>query len=358
MIDEDVLVGFLVFDLGEVLRDHAKAPGVDADHIDGRLALDDPFGDLPAGAAGRGNTKAVALGNPEIRQPEGRTNHRISIRRVRDRAVDDVLDARVLEGRHPVDRRLDMRHQALQVSREKILLEARGHAIGETGRRALLIGAEDPAHALLAEVVRGIGLAQHRQFRVAGLAILLQHGVDIGDDILVFDRNRGDLQADHLGRRARVVAGAADHMFAGDVALGCLDHPLAIAVALDAGHLGLLIDFRAPGSRALGECHGDVNRRDMTVGWVPQRPDQAVHVADRPELLDLVDADQVAFDTDRLGGALIVSILIHAFAVAGEAKVAVDVQPHRLTGLGLQGLVELDGILMQLADRVAHIEER
>ena len=66
----------------------------------GRLALDDPFGELPAGAAGGGDAEGVALVQPEIRQVPGRADDRAAVRRVGDGAVVDLLDADLAEGRH------------------------------------------------------------------------------------------------------------------------------------------------------------------------------------------------------------------------------------------------------------------
>ena len=353
-----MLVGLLVLQLGEALGDHAEAPRVDADHVDGRLALDHPLGQLPAAAAGRGDAEGMSLGEPEVGQAEGRADHGIAVRGVGDGAVDDVLDAGVLEAGHAGHAGLDVRHQALEIAGEEVLLEAGRHAVGEARRGALLVGAEDPAHPFFPEVVLGVGFAQDRQLRVAGLAVVLQHRVDVGDDVLVLDRDRGDLKADHLGGGAGVVAGGADHVLAGDVALGGLDDPLQALAALDAGDLGLLVDLGAVLAGALGQGHGDVDRRDMAVGRVPERADQAVHGGERPELLDLLDADQVALDADGLGRALVVAVLVHAVAVGRQAQVAGVVEAHGLAGLGLQLLVELDRVLVELADAVAHVEER
>ena len=77
----------------------------------------------------------------------------------------------------------------------------------------------------------------------------------------------------------------------------------------------------------------------------------------REELLDLVQADQMALDSNGLGGALIVAVFVHALATSGEAEVAVDMQADRLACLGFQGLVKLHRILMQLTDGIAHVEE-
>ncbi len=67
---EDFCVGLLVL-LDQIpgLGIGAEAARIDAEHVDGRLALDDPFGELPARAAGGGDAEGMALVEPEILSP-------------------------------------------------------------------------------------------------------------------------------------------------------------------------------------------------------------------------------------------------------------------------------------------------
>ena len=70
MHGEDLGVGLLVF-LPEIpgLRVGAKAARIDAEHVDRRLAFHDPLGELPAGAAGRGDAERVPFIEPEVAKP-------------------------------------------------------------------------------------------------------------------------------------------------------------------------------------------------------------------------------------------------------------------------------------------------
>ena len=73
--DEDVGVGFFVLGLKIPLgRVRPEAPGIDAEHVDGGLALDDPLGELPAGAARRRDAEAVTLVEPEVGHIPGRAD--------------------------------------------------------------------------------------------------------------------------------------------------------------------------------------------------------------------------------------------------------------------------------------------
>ncbi len=191
---------------------------------------------------------------------------------------------------------------------------------------------------------------------VAGFAILFQLRNLVGDDVLVLNGNRGDLKTNPACRRARVIPGGADNVLTRDIALRGLDDPLEGVGAFDSRHLGLPVDLRAHVSGAARHRHGDVGGCNMTVRWVPEGTDEAFRLAQGPQLLDLIHTDQVALHSDRLGRALITAVFVHAITIGRQAKITRDVQADVLAGFFFQGLVELDRILMQLADRVAHVE--
>ena len=134
---EDLGVGLLVL-LDEIarLRVGAEAARIDAEHVDRRLALDDPFGELPAGAAGRGDAERMALVQPEVPQARRRPDDRRAVRRIGDGAVVDLLDADLAEGRHARDRGLDMRREAIEVFREELVFAVRRGPVDIAGRRA------------------------------------------------------------------------------------------------------------------------------------------------------------------------------------------------------------------------------
>ena len=87
------------------------------------------------------------------------------------------------------------------------------------------------------------------------------------------------------------------------------------------------------------------------------RPDQAVGVAQRPDLLDLGRGQELDLHSDGAGDARVLVVLVHPVAIHREPDVAHQPQPHVLSGLLLQGAVQLDRGLVDLADRVAHVEQ-
>jgi hypothetical protein len=180
----------------------------------------------------------------------------------------------------------------------------------------------------------------------------------------VLDRDRGHVDAEHAAGLARVVAGGDHHVLAGDVALGRGQPPLAARRARGAGDGGLLVDLRAAVARALPERHRQIGRRDVTVVRVVQGADDVRRVAavaevdERPQLLDLARRDHLEGHADRIGRAAVLLVLVHPCPAGGEAQVAGHVEADVLTGLRGQALVQVDRVLVQLPDRIAHVKER
>src|SRR5690606_6604146 len=120
---EDVGVGLLVLGAQVAARRvGAKAAGVDAHHIDRRLALYDPFGELPSGTAGSRHAKAVTFVEPEVRELPGWPDDRATVRRIGNRPIVDFFNPDLSEGRHACDGRFNVRPKALQVLLEQLEL--------------------------------------------------------------------------------------------------------------------------------------------------------------------------------------------------------------------------------------------
>ena len=111
-------------------------------------------------------------------------------------------------------------------------------------------------------------------------------------------------------------------MLAGNIALVGLHQPFAVRLLLDGRDLGLAVDLAAAGAGALRQRHGDVGGRDVAVIGVVESADDAVGIAERPQLLHLRGRDDAERHADGVRGAAIFVVLVHAVAVGGEAQVA------------------------------------
>ena len=362
---EHVAVGFFVLGHHVALAGvGAETTRVDGEHVDARLALGDPFRQLPARTASGGDAEAVAFVQPQAALAPGRADERAAVRGVGDGAVDDGLDAALFQRRHATLRRFDVRDEAFDFAVEQALAEPLGHAVREAGRGAALVGAQNPAAALFAQVVRLVRLAQHGQFLAAVLAVLDQLRRLVVDDVLVLDRDGRHVDAEHLAGLAGVVAGGAHHVFAGHFAAAGGELPLARGQLHGVGHFGLFVDFSATHACALAQRHGQVGRGDVAVVRVVQRADDVRRVAaiaqlhERPQALHFLGGDDAERHADGVGGAAVLQVFVHAVAVGGETQVAGDVEADVLAGFGGQVLVQVHRVLVELAHGVAHVEQR
>ena len=121
----------------------------------------------------------------------------------------------------------------------------------------------------------------------------------------------------------------------------------------------LRFDLTATRPCAAGEGLGEIGRLDVAVLGMLQRAQDAVRVAQRPDLLHLLGGQQLDLDAaDRLRDAGIVAVLVEPVGGAGEADVGHRPETDRLPRLGLERAVEVDRIFVDLTDRVAHVEQR
>ena len=258
----------------------------------------------------------------------------------------------------------------LEVEREEVGAEAVGDRVLEAGRGAVLVGAEDPAAALLADVPARVGVAQDRVLGV-GLAERDERRVGLGDDILVLDRDRRDADAEQPGGALGVVAGGGDDVLGadleglvgGDEVAALLGHHAAADDPLGAGpvvavDLGLADDLDAALAGALGHRLGDVGGVDVAVGRVEERADEVLGADERPALADLLRGQPLEGDADGLGGRGVELELVHPRPGLRHAQVADDREAGVEAGLGLERLVELHRVVVDVAGRVAHVEER
>ncbi len=251
-----------------------------------------------------------------------------------------------------------MGHEPVEITGKQILLESGRDAVGEDRRRTLLVRPEDVAHALFAQIVRRVRLPQHRQLLPPALAVRLELRNLVGDDVLMLDRDGGDLETNHLPDLASVVAGGAHDVLAGDVALVRPDEPLAARPALHRRHPSVLVDLGAAIPGTLGQRHGQIHRSDVPVVRMVERAEQTLDFTKRPELLHLARRDHLERHADRVRRAAILVVLVHAVPRAGEPEIAGHVEANRLASLLLEALVKIHRVLVNLPDRIAHVEQR
>ena len=212
-------------------------------------------------------------------------------------------------------------------------------------RRLPLIGAEQQAVALLAQIVRDVGVAQQRQLLLAR-AQLRDH---LGHQVLVRHRDDRHVLPDHRHDLARAIAGGIDHDLAAHVALVGLHQPF-LAGALQRGDAREALDAAAEVLRALGIGLHQLAGVDVAVIRIVQRAHHVVQLDERILVLDLVGRDHLELDALRARHRRDVAVLVHALLVVGEADRAGDVIVDRIADLVAQLRIELGGMALRLDD--------
>ncbi len=146
-------------------------------------------------------------------------------------------------------------------------------------------------------------------------------------------------------------------MLGGDLALVGGDLPQPVVELLDGGDRGVAVDRGAAVACALGQRLGQVGGLDVAVIGVLDGAEQALGLAERPDFLDLFRRQDVDLDADRLGNAGIIHVFVPAVLGAGETDVGDLREADIHAGFLLQFLVELDRVFVDLADRIAHVEQ-
>ena len=369
---EDMLIAFLVL-FRRVFGGHpaAETARIKRRHVDLGLARRHHLGKVMADAAGSGDAKGKALGQPHVAQARRGTDQRVAVGRVADRAVEIVFQPHGFRGRNPVDHRHVFFLDPLQIQREQVGAEGFRHIVKETRRGVALIRAKDPAAALFADIPFRIGVAQNGVFGVAGGAPCDQRRVRLGHDILMLDGDRGDLDAQQTRGALRVVAGGGHDMFGmdvehlarGDEVAALFHHAFAGDDPFVAGpevgiDLNATLDGSARHARALGHGLGHVGGVDIAVGRVKQRAFQILGADQRPALLDLGGRQEFMLDADGLGGGGIKLVFVHPRVGLGHAQVAAAGETGVQPGFRLKPGIKLDRIVMDMAGRVTHVEQR
>ena len=200
-------------------------------------------------------------------------------------------------------------------------------------------------------------------------AELHQFGILIHHDELMFDRDRRHLDAQHLRGALRMVAAGGDHMFRGDDDLFVGGHEVpalfdhlgtgdlpGLAVPVEGIGLPLPLDRHAALPRALGHRHGHIRRVNVAVGLVVERTLEVFGTDQRPFRLDLFGRQPFVRHAACLGGRRIEHVFIHALIRLGHAQVAHHGKARVQPGFFLEGLVELDGIVVDMRRGIGHVE--
>ena len=324
----------------------AKTRHVPGEHIQRRLSLDHPFGGQFAHATvlRKAGDDAVAAEIP------GQFRHRAEqhggIGRPDHRAVDHPLDPRRADRWHAFNRAQHVFLDPLQIVGEQLMAKSGGRAILGPEFHVLLIGADQQALALLAQVVFAIAVRNRRQ-----AAVQRRNRVDgFGDEILMLGGDQRQRKARHRRHLAPPEPRRIDHPRRADIALVGAHDPGAIRLRLGACDGRKAVDVRPPRPRPDGIGIGHARRVNIAAIGFKHDAANAVEIDQRVQTLGLIAAHlmEVHAIAPRLG--LLQAQLMLARLGLGQIQAAGLEHAAGLARLCLQLLVKVHGIMLKAAD--------
>ena len=125
---------------------------------------------------------------------------------------------------------------------------------------------------------------------------------------------------------------------------------MIVAAETELDHAVEAVDFHPAIARRLRIRLRDARRIDVAFQRVVQRAHEVLFFQQRKEMRRLVDGDELHVETEVAAARHGEPQEIHPLAGAREVDAAGDVDPAGLPGFGLEILVELDRVLLQLRD--------
>ena len=328
----------------------APAGDIHAPHVEARIAVDHPVGQRQPDAAALAEAGHDAAGDPEIGEALHRANQRVAVRREGEGAVDDLLDAGLLDAGEMPEADLQRRRDAVEVWRQQLVAEIPRRVDRRPRLAGLLISAEQDAVALLAGVDLTLEV-EHADHLAPGRLV---EGLDLRhrlrQKVHVLHGQHRQFDADHAADLARPQATAIHHMLGLHRSLFGDHVPGAVRI------LGQFLDRVAEhdlGAELFGRLRigdGGARRVEMAFDRVPHGADEMPLVHQREHRLGFRRRDQLGVHAEITALGVGKPQEVHALGAVGEHDAAGQMQRAGLAGNLLQLLVELDGVGLQLGD--------
>ena len=188
---------------------------------------------------------------------------------------------------------LQRRGDAVEVRREQLHLEVPRRVVRRPRHAGLLVGAEQHAALLLADVDLAGEVEGHRHLPAGALVVLLHLGHRLGDHVHVLHGQHGQLDADHAADLARPQPAGVDDVLGVDLALVGDDVPRPVGTLAEVGDHGVPVDLGPGVAGADGVGVGDAGRVDVALDRVEQRAHEVLVLHEREDGLGLGGGDDL-----------------------------------------------------------------
>ncbi len=288
-------------------------------------------------------TRHHRAGAPVAGPSRHRADERVAVRGEGEGAVDDALDAGVLQAGVAPERDVQLVAHALRLVGEQLVPEIPGGGVGLPCLAGLLVDAEHQPAPLLAQVALARGVHDVGQLLVA----LVDLGDVLAHEVLVLHRLAGEPDARHRPDLARPEPGRVDHVLRDQGALFGDHLPAALRLRVELEHPVPQVDLGAVGAGRLRVGLGGAGGVEVAVQRVVERAEHALDVGDGGEGADLGGADDLGVEPHVAVLGAFRAQEVEALLGGGDGDAAHVVQAAGLAGQRLELPVEGDRVALQ-----------
>ena len=264
------------------VRPATVAGHVHGPHVGTRVAFGHPVGKREAHTTALAEASHDAASHPIVAHAAHRADERVAVRRESERAVHHSADAHFAETREVLEGHFQARGDTLEVVRQQVLAEVPRRVLRGPRYAGTLVGADEHAATLLAHVDLAFEVDDVELF-------FLVHELRqvLGDEVLVFHGEDGQLEAHHAADFTRPQAAGVHHVFGVHGALFGHHIPSAIGTLLGVQHAVVADNFGAANLRGLRIGVGDAVRVHVALDGIVDGAEEAGLFQHRIELLGL-----------------------------------------------------------------------
>ena len=273
-------------------RVFGEAAHVELPHVVAGLPVHDPLGRVFTGAAREDDAEdAEASQDMEVGNARQRPHEAKPVGRIGIGPVDDGLDPRVPERRHPLGSGGEHILEPIEIGWKQLAVKVFGDSRERPRLGVAFECTDEQSVDFGSNVEGGIGISKNGQ-----LGLRRAYRFDIlGDDEVMLKGNDREFDADHATDLICPLARGIDDDLGSDVALRCPNQPGA-TISLDRGHRRVPEDLGSRGSGSLRQRLRDAARIDVAVGRDVSRADDALQVDEREELPSSLGRDHLERD--------------------------------------------------------------
>ena len=237
----------------------------------------------------------------------------------------------------------------VEIGRQELHVEVPRRRVLRPRPRVLLIGAEQHAVALLADVDLAGEVHRHRHLATGRRHVLPNILHRLGDEVVVLHRQHREFETGHPTDLAGPQPARVDDVFGMDLAAFGDDRPRAVRPVFEPTDPVLSGDLGAglPGTDRVGV--GDTRGVDVALDRVPHRSEEVLRVEQREQFLGLPRRDHLELvhaEVPTAGDGH--AQPVHPVAVGGEGDATGQVDRAVLPRAFLDLAVELHGVLLEL----------